>query len=420
MPGPYRRPLGAACLLVAALLASATPAVPATAAAELDRARSALADEQRSAAQLAAEVERATVQLTQLQDALLAARAELADLEEERAEVAAAHATALARADEARAEVADRDAELGDTLARWNAGRARLRDQLVHAYKHGNGVSNEVLVRGVVRAGDWHEVAVTLTTVERLAADGHDEIRDAARHTREVAALRAEADAARTAAVQAARAAGATAERVRALTDAADRTAATIAADEAEVTATLDALESDAAARAVLVTELEATVARLEVDAGAVLVPVAVDLDPAGPPPAWAGKLPGEGPRWAAAIDATAARHGIDGRLFAALVWSESGFNPTVVSHAGALGLAQLMPGTARGLGVDPYDPLQNLDGGARYLRTQLDAFGRVDLALAAYNAGPGRVQRAGGVPNIVETQVYVPRVLERYERLRG
>jgi hypothetical protein len=128
-----------------------------------------------------------------------------------------------------------------------------------------------------------------------------------------------------------------------------------------------------------------------------VFVPIVVDLDVHGPPPAWASRLPAAGRPYAAAIEATAARHGIDGRLLAALVWTESNFRPDAVSHAGALGLAQLMPGTARGLGVDPRDPLQNLDGGARYLRTQLDRFGRVDLALAAYNAGPGRVQPPAG-----------------------
>ena len=77
------------------------------------------------------------------------------------------------------------------------------------------------------------------------------------------------------------------------------------------------------------------------------------------------------------------------------------------------------MPLGAAGLGVDPYDPIQNLQGGARYLRTQLERFGRIDLALAAYNAGPGRVIDAGyEVPDIVETQLYVLRVLDRWESL--
>jgi soluble lytic murein transglycosylase-like protein len=78
------------------------------------------------------------------------------------------------------------------------------------------------------------------------------------------------------------------------------------------------------------------------------------------------------------------------------------------------------MPGTASGLGVDPTDPVANLDGGGRYLAGQLDSFGRVDLAVAAYNAGPGAVRQAGGVPDYPETQAYVRRVLGYYQQLGG
>ena len=119
----------------------------------------------------------------------------------------------------------------------------------------------------------------------------------------------------------------------------------------------------------------------------------------AAAPPDWAAGLPADAQPWVEEIGAAAERHGLDPRLLASLVWSESGFRPDAVSHAGAIGLAQLMPGTAAGLGVDPHDPVQNLDGGARFLRAMLDRFGRPDLALAAYNAGPGRVAQAGGFP---------------------
>jgi soluble lytic murein transglycosylase-like protein len=113
------------------------------------------------------------------------------------------------------------------------------------------------------------------------------------------------------------------------------------------------------------------------------------------------------GPYLAMARDA-ARRHGVPEDLFLKLVQQESGFNPKAVSHKGALGLAQLMPETARILRVDPHDPYQNLDGGARYLMQQYRAFGNWRLALAAYNAGPGAVLKHGGVPPFRETQNYV------------
>lgn len=115
------------------------------------------------------------------------------------------------------------------------------------------------------------------------------------------------------------------------------------------------------------------------------------------------------------AIEA-AQRHGLSEALFSALVEQESGFNPRAVSSAGAQGLTQLMPGTARALGVtDPFDPRQSLDGGARYLAQMMQEFGGdTRLALAAYNAGPGAVRRHGGVPPFAETQAYVRRIMAR------
>lgn len=142
---------------------------------------------------------------------------------------------------------------------------------------------------------------------------------------------------------------------------------------------------------------------------------------PAGITPGdWASRLPAEGQQWAGAIEQAATRHGVDPALLGALVWAESGFKADAVSHAGALGLAQLMPATAAGMDVDPHDPAQNLDGGARFLKAQLDRFGSADLALAAYNAGPGRVAQAGGIPQIAETQAYVPKVLGHLAHLKG
>ncbi len=106
-----------------------------------------------------------------------------------------------------------------------------------------------------------------------------------------------------------------------------------------------------------------------------------------------------------------ARRHNVPEDLFLRLVQQESNWDPKAVSHKGAIGLAQLMPGTAEMLRVDPTDPAQNLEGGARYLRAQYERFRDWRLALAAYNAGPEAVEQHGGVPPFRETRTYVARV---------
>jgi soluble lytic murein transglycosylase-like protein len=132
----------------------------------------------------------------------------------------------------------------------------------------------------------------------------------------------------------------------------------------------------------------------------------------ATPAAATTSALP-QGTPFAAEITAAAQANGLDPALLAGLIKQESGFNPTAGSPAGARGLAQLMPGTAAGLGVtNVLDPVQSINGGAKYLKQQLDAFGGdVVKALAAYNAGPGAVKRFGGVPPYAETQNYVKAV---------
>jgi LysM repeat protein len=139
------------------------------------------------------------------------------------------------------------------------------------------------------------------------------------------------------------------------------------------------------------------------------------------PPPDWDTRYP-PGIGWYAAhlidgpIRDIADHHGIDWRLLAALIWTESGFNINARSPVGAIGLTQLMPGTAADMGVDPHHPAENLHGGARYLAAMLDRHdGDIALALASYNAGPGAVARWGGVPPYPETQAYVVKVTARW-----
>ncbi|MCB2115477.1 MAG: lytic transglycosylase domain-containing protein [Rhodobacteraceae bacterium] len=121
--------------------------------------------------------------------------------------------------------------------------------------------------------------------------------------------------------------------------------------------------------------------------------------------PSYSGRYKGQ---YFASAREAARRHGIPEDLFLRLVQQESGWNPGAVSNKGATGLAQLMPATARRLGVDPTDPHDNLNGGARYLRMMYDRFGDWKLALAAYNAGPEAVEKHGGIPPYAETKGYV------------
>jgi soluble lytic murein transglycosylase-like protein len=113
-------------------------------------------------------------------------------------------------------------------------------------------------------------------------------------------------------------------------------------------------------------------------------------------------------------IDIAAKKYNISSSIIKSVIKAESSFNPTVVSSAGAMGLMQLMPDTARSLGVDDaFDPVQNIEGGVKFLKDMLQKFGGdLELALAAYNAGPGNVVKYGGIPPFKETQNYVSKIM--------
>ena len=406
-------------LVIAGLLLPPT-AASAGPAEDLAGTRDRLAGAERDLDGTRAAVRAAADEVAVLDDRLSAATARLTGLDDDVARASAA-------ADQAREDARTRALDLAAASDRLDTAVDDLRDQrdvlhqrAIDAYKLGSRLPPDLVVRGVGGAADLHEVAVAMQTVGRLVQADRDAsaialvvVDDTSRHRSEVYDLRLTAQEATVLADQRQRELESLQQQQRHLVD-------EVAGRRQERAEILAGLESDAQARAALVSELQDRVRELERAAVAVRVPVRHDLPLDGPAPAWAAGLPPAGRPWAATIDAIAARHGLDGRMLAALVWTESNFRPQAVSRAGAVGLAQLMPGTARGLRVDPYDPHQNLDGGARYLAAQLDTFGSIELALAAYNAGPGRVRAAGGIPNIVETQLYVVRVLDRYRQLGG
>ena len=121
-------------------------------------------------------------------------------------------------------------------------------------------------------------------------------------------------------------------------------------------------------------------------------------------------------------ISKYADKNGLDEDFVKAVINQESGFNPNATSHCGAMGLMQLMPSTAQGLGVkDAYNPEQNIEGGTKYLKGLMDRFNNdKSLALAAYNAGPNAVKKYGGIPPYAETQNYVKKVLSKYDTYKG
>ncbi len=408
-----------------AAIAVPAPAVPGRSTAatpsieELEQLRDQLADARGDLEGLDAAVAAATDELDAIEERLAGASAELATLTADLEDARAARDAAVAHAAEATAALLEATASLEETAAAVEDHEGALADRVRNMWKHGAADPGSMLLEGLARSQSFHDASVTMQTVEDLLDENRRLVDDATTATRTQARARTGVAEAQ----QAARAAEATASaehaRVEALVAQQEQVVATVEAERVRRQEVLDLLASDREATARLVQRLDEQVAQLAGRLASALLESNPDANFDGPPPPWAAALPGRGREFAPAIVGAAELVGVDPRLLAALVWSESAFHPGAISHAGARGLAQLMPGTAAGLGVDPDDPIANLVGGATYLRMQLERFGRVDLALAAYNAGPGRVVAAGNrIPNITETQVYVLRVLERHDQL--
>lgn len=388
-----------ATLVLVTLLAPATPA----AGDELDAAR------QRVEA-LAAEVRAAERALDAIEEELATQRAALAELERAAAAARAREAAALRQLEAANAALAAID--LPAAVADWQQHRDRLAARLSALYKRGPTTPPTVGV--LLAAEDLHDLVVW-----RRALDRHLEEDLALLHSHRDATLaladrRRQAAMHRAAAVAARQQAAAARRAVESLTARQQQVVAAVTAEQERRAALLARFAADHARAQALLDELQRRAARVD-QALVAAVAAAYGTDP---DQGWVARLPSRGRPWAGPVVTAAQATGVDPRLLAALVWAESGFRPDAVSSAGAVGLTQLLPTTAAMLGVDPYDPAENLLGGARYLRRQLDTFGALELALAAYNAGPGAVVAHGGIPPYPETQFYVLRVLRLLARL--
>jgi soluble lytic murein transglycosylase-like protein len=425
-------------------------------------------DAVRSLDELGSAIDRAERDLLAAQARLTEATAALAGLEEEirRAEGAV---TAAEREHEAALEAVEAaEAEAAAALEQVHAADARLHRRAVEVHKYGVGVAQQTFVTGVVGANDWHEVAVTTQSVARIVGNDRDLLEIAQAMRAELVVAEEQAELARQQAAAAEARAVDEAEDLRALLEEQHEAIAEVEREQQRREAILRSFEEDEELMAELASRLQSEIAQAqanadrlrreaeeaeaarqaeearqaeaarqaeeearraaEEDAKEEEADEPVEETPAPPPTpapdppsdlAWASKLPAAGQPWAQPIADAANVNGVDARLMAALVWSESGFNPNAVSSAGAIGLAQLMPGTAAALGVDPWHPHQNLDGGSRYLAAQINRFGSWELGLAAYNAGPNAVAAHGpGIPPYPETQFYVYIVMQRFNQL--
>ncbi|MGA1077662.1 MAG: transglycosylase SLT domain-containing protein [Nitriliruptoraceae bacterium] len=413
-----RRVLPAVLAVALTLGAVAGPAV----ADELEQRRSELEEVNRRIAEIEARLDAAADELEAIDRRLGDANAELRRIRADLAAAEAGSAPPPAAAAAARERERAAEARLVEVEARSTEVRDRLQARIVQTFKYGRTATADIIMRGTVGALDLHDLAVTLATVGRITDDDRTLVADLRSLATEVTDLIAEAVDARTAAVVARDEATRQRDRVAELEADQRRVVAGIDAERRRQRQLLDELENDVEVMAALAKRITEQIRALELQRYSALRPVGgvwVGV------PSWAPRLPAQGQPYSALVASAAATQGVDDRLLGALTWTESGFRPGVVSHAGAAGLTQLMPGTARGLGLrvdsqvdERFDPERNLNGGAQYLRLQLVRFGSVELALAAYNAGPTRVARCGCIPDITETQFYVLRVLSRFQLL--
>jgi soluble lytic murein transglycosylase-like protein len=343
-----------------------------------------------------------TAELNRLQAMLTAAQEELEHAQE--------------RTLEATRKLEAVSAELEALVEEELEHRRRLNDRAAKTYMRGAAQGGAVLAT-FLGVSNLHDLAVGMRAVDNILSDDKhliDRTRELVDETRE---RRAEAARLRDVLADEQAAARRARDEVRSLVQRQEQLVAEMEAERAERARILASIEADREQQRALVRRLENAVASIQRE---IFQRQWQDLAFDGSMPEWASRIPAHGRQWAPAIHQAAAQRGIDPRLFAALVWSESNFQPDAVSRAGAIGLAQLMPTTAAMLRVDPWHPLQNLDGGSRYLAMQFATFGSVELALAAYNAGPNAVRRHGGIPPFTETQVYVVVVLSRYAHIAG
>ena len=433
----------AVLLLVGGLVPGQGPGTPALANAALDQAERERAAVEERLEEVQRRLEQISAEIAQINDRLNLATSELRSI---RIDLKVAEdGIAEAEADEAIAleRIALADERLTELEAELVVTQDRLERRIVQTFKHGRPASLDIVVRGTVGALDLHELAVARATVERITDDDRRLVSTMVELAAEQQELIDEATAARVAAVSARDEAVRQRTRIAALEEEQRRVVASIRADQDRRQRVFDELEADRSALAALAAMLEERIRALRLGVSNVILPVGTVVSGV---PSWASRLPAHGQPYAALIHQVAASEGIDGRLMAALIWTESSFRPNAVSRVGAAGLSQLMPGTARGLGLrvdssvdQRFDPEANVRAGARYLRRHIVNFGSVELGLAAYNAGAARVTQCrlgnptpwqspctnqtnlGGIPPFTETQLYVGGsrgVLARYQTI--